>query len=245
MTTQKKTIADKKPASRPAQVKKSVKRARRSRGKQLSKKTTSLTAPDMRYQEVVRKRIIIGYAAAAIITILALIFLLPHISKRVVNQGQLIGVNSEVLQYTDTVAAYCEEYGIGEYATLMMAIMQQESSGHGTDIFQCSESPFNTAYSNDPNSITDTDYSIQVGVETFAYCLELANCKGLSDTDALKIAIQEYNYGNNYAEWALANYGGYSEENAFEFSLMKQYELGWSSYGDPEYVQHVLRYIEL
>ena len=123
--------------------------------------------------------------------------------------------------------------------------MQQESSGQGTDIFQCSESPFNTEYDNTPGSIADTAYSIRVGVETFAYCLEQAECKSISDTNALKLALQEYNFGNDYAGWAIANYGGYSEENAFEFSEKMKAELGWETYGDPQYVSHVLQYIEL
>lgn len=210
-----------------------------------SKNIASLTAADRRYREVVRSRVILGCIIAAIILVTALAFFLPRLSARfyTVNKGTLVGVNDDVLQYADAVSGYCREYGIAQYDTLLMALMQQESSGQGTDIFQCSESPFNTEYPNTPGSIADTDYSIKVGVETFAYCLEEAGCKSIADTDRLKIALQEYNFGNDYAGWALANYGGYSEENALAFSEKMKAELGWSSYGDPQYVQHVLQYI--
>ena len=42
--------------------------------------------------------------------------------------------------------------------------------------------------------------------------------------------------------WALTNYGGYSQDNALEFAENMKGKLGWSQYGDPEYVSHVLRY---
>lgn len=195
-----------------------------------------------RRQEVQHARIMIGCAAAAFILIVSLMIFLPKMTHPA-NRGVLTGVNSDVLQYQTQVEAYCREYDIAEYSTLLLALMQQESSGQGTDVFQCSESPFNTEYSNYPGSIADVDYSIRVGVETFAYCLEQAGCRHISDMDALKLAIQEYNFGNNYASWALENYGGYSEENAYAFSEMMKAELGWETYGDVQYVQHVLQYI--
>lgn len=194
-----------------------------------------------RQQEVRHQKIILGCITAATLILLFLIFVLPKFSK---NTGTLKDVNEDVLRYQSQVEAWCSEFDIEEYSTLMLAIMQQESSGQGTDVFQCSESPFNTWYTNEPNSITDIDYSIRVGVETFAYCLSMAGCENIQDTDLLKVAIQEYNFGNNYATWALDNFGGYSLENAAQYSAMMQERLGWSSYGDIEYVPHVLRYID-
>ena len=49
-------------------------------------------------------------------------------------------------------------------------------------------------------------------------------------------------FGNGYISWAVKNYGGYSYANAVEFSEMMAKKLGWSNYGDKEYVPHVLRY---
>ena len=62
------------------------------------------------------------------------------------------------------------------------------------------------------------------------------------DMNHIKLALQGYNYGNGYISWAKENYGGYTYANAVEFSEMMAERNGWSSYGDKEYVSHVLRY---
>ncbi len=198
-----------------------------------------------REQEVKRTKLILGCAIAAVILVILLAVFLPRTAGRTKPQGRLIGVNNDVLQYADAVEAECRKQGIPEFSTLLLALIQQESSGQGTDIFQCSESPFNTQYENIPGSITDVNYSIQVGVETFVYCLDVADCDSLHDTEGVKLALQEYNFGNNYAVWATENYGGYSLESTYAFSEMMKAELGWNTYGDPEYVNHVLRYFQL
>ena len=61
------------------------------------------------------------------------------------------------------------------------------------------------------------------------------------DKKQLKLAWQGYNYGNGYIGWALQR-GGYTEANALQFSQQQAASHGWSSYGDPEYVPHVMRY---
>ena len=58
----------------------------------------------------------------------------------------------------------------------------------------------------------------------------------------IKLALQGYNFGNGYISWAKTNYGGYSYANAVEFSTTQAERLGWDSYGDTQYVSHVLRY---
>jgi len=60
--------------------------------------------------------------------------------------------------------------------------------------------------------------------------------------DNIKLTLQGYNYGNGYISWAKSNYGGYTYANAVEFSTMQAERLGWSNYGDTQYVSHVLRY---
>ena len=79
----------------------------------------------------------------------------------------------------------------GQFEPFFLAIMQQESAGSVPDVMQASESPFNTWYANTPNSIPDPDYSIRVGVETFAYCLEEAGCAAPNQKERLKLALQE------------------------------------------------------
>ena len=69
-----------------------------------------------------------------------------------------------------------------------------------------------------------------------------AGCTSPQDMDKLKLSLQGYNYGNGYITWAIRKYGGYSAENALQFSNEQAASHGWSAYGDPEYVPHVLRY---
>ena len=66
--------------------------------------------------------------------------------------------------------------------------------------------------------------------------------KDSSDINAIKLAIQGYNFGNGYIDWALKNYGGYSRDNAVIFSNKMKAQLNLSGYGDVDYVPHVLRY---
>lgn len=150
-------------------------------------------------------------------------------------------LSDEVLAYTSVIQQYASQYGIPEYVSAIQAIMMQESGGRGIDPMQCSESPYNTRFSHSPGSITDPDYSIEVGVQTFADCISQAGCSSPQDMDKLKLAWQGYNYGNGYIGWALQR-GGYTEANALQFSQEQAASHGWSSYGDPEYVPHVMRY---
>ena len=107
-------------------------------------------------------------------------------------------LSDEVLAYTSVIQQYASQYGIPEYVSAIQAIMMQESGGRGTDPMQCSESPYNTRFPHTPGSITDPDYSIEVGVQTFADCISQAGCSSPQDMDKLKLAWQGYNYGNGY-----------------------------------------------
>ncbi|MDD3279914.1 MAG: CHAP domain-containing protein [Lachnospiraceae bacterium] len=151
-------------------------------------------------------------------------------------------VSQEVQAYAPTIQRYASQYGIPEYVQVIQAIMMQESGGRGTDPMQSSECPYNTRYGNSPNAITDPDYSIQVGIQYYADCLREAQCTSPYDMDRLKLSLQGYNYGNGYITWAVRNHGGYSAENALQFSQEQAASHGWARYGDPEYVPHVLRY---
>lgn len=193
-----------------------------------------------REQQVRRQKILMIAAAAALFLLGIWMFgLLPN------QKGKAVNLSEEVLSYKDLVEKTCKEYEIAAFSQVILAIMQQESGGKVADVMQCSESPYNTLYAQSPNSITDPEYSIRVGIETFAYCLQETGCSSPRQRRLLKLAIQQYNYGNNYAEWALEKDNRYTLENAQEFSDMMKVKLGWSAYGDPEYVPHVLRYYKM
>ncbi len=157
------------------------------------------------------------------------------------NSSTVSSVSAEVGAYEPLIRQYANPYGIGEFVELIKAIMMQESGGRGLDSMQCSEGCFNTKYPRQPNGITDPEYSISCGVQEIKSCLERARVKNPLDMGNIKLALQSYNYGNGYLEWAKAR-GGYTLANAAEFSDMMAQRMGWSSYGDKQYVPHVLQY---
>lgn len=158
------------------------------------------------------------------------------------NSSTVTPVSAEVEAYEPLIRQYARQYGIEEYVELIKAVMMQESSGQGSDPMQASECGYNTRYPNTPNGITDPEYSIDVGIQNLAACLREAGVESPVDMNHIKLALQGYNYGNGYISWAKENYGEYTYANAVEFSEMMAERNGWSSYGDKEYVSHVLRY---
>lgn len=186
------------------------------------------------------------YAAGAFVLIIVPFMVIIGVASMLTSSGEgrsaYVPVSPEVEAYRPLIRLYAAQYGIPEYEDLIAAVMMQESGGQGTDPMQCSESGYNTRYPHAPNSITDPEYSIDVGVHTLADVLNMAGVESLIDLDRISLALQGYNFGPGYISWALANYGGYSELNAIEFSDMMAARYGWAGYGDKAYVSHVLRY---
>ena len=151
-------------------------------------------------------------------------------------------LSAEVLAYEGIITQYAIQYGIEEYVPIIEAIMMQESGGKGNDPMQAAECGFNTKYPHVPNGIEDPVYSIEVGIQNFAECLTVAKVLNINDTNNLYLALQGYNYGKAYITWAYDLFGCYSKANAKVYSDNKKNELKVKVYGDPEYVEHVLRY---
>lgn len=151
-------------------------------------------------------------------------------------------VSAAVLEYAPLIKTYAEKHGIEEYEKLIQAVMMQESGGKTSDPMQCSECMFNTRYENKPGAIEDPEYSIDVGIRYLAYCLDAAGCTGPEDMPGIRLALQGYNYGAGYIDWAVENYGDYSQENAEAFANMMKTKKQIKAYGDTSYVSHVLRY---
>ena len=158
---------------------------------------------------------------------------------------EILPVTEEVKAYEPLIQQYAREHGIGDYVLLIQAVMMQESGGRGTDPMQASECGYNTLYPHAPGSIRDPEYSINVGIQNLADCLSVAQCESPMDMDAIKLALQGYNYGQGYITWAMNKYGEYTKANAVEFSIDAAERYGWNSYGDMNYVPHVLRYYPL
>ena len=183
-----------------------------------------------------------GGSIAALILILVILFggVLCLVGGG--NANAALPVSAEVEAYEPLIRQYATQYGISEYVELIKAVMMQESGGRGLDPMQSSERSFNTRYPREPNGITDPEYSISCGVQELKACLQAADVESPIDMENIKLCLQGYNYGNGYISWAKRNYGGYTSTNASEFSDMMAQRLGWDSYGDKQYVPHVLRY---
>lgn len=156
-------------------------------------------------------------------------------------------VSDAVLAYRPAVERLAARYGMGQYVELILAVMMQESGGLVPDVMQAAEGAFNTRYPHVPNGITDPEYSIECGIQELQYALDKAGCTGPTDLDRIKLALQGYNFGSGYIDWAMERDGGYTKENAIAFSDMMCARPGWnySVYGDKEYVDHVLRYYSI
>lgn len=155
--------------------------------------------------------------------------------------GQPVGGSVEA--YRATVTQLAAQYGMQNYINLILAVMQQESGGKGGDPMQAAEGPFNTRYPKRPNGITDPAYSVECGIQELHQNLQLAGCTGPTDMAGIALALQGYNFGSDFISWAESR-GGYTLANAQAFAQTEASALDWSSYGDPYYVPHVLRYYQ-
>lgn len=144
--------------------------------------------------------------------------------------GGSYAVSANVLRYEPLVRKYAIQNGIENYVTVLLALIQQESGGRELDVMQSSESQ-----GLPPGTITDPEYSIEIGVAYFAERLIQAN-------GDLQLTLQSYNFGPGFIPYALER-GGYSKETAIAYSQKMALEMGWSSYGDINYVDNVMRYI--
>ena len=183
-----------------------------------------------------------GWVAVVIILIIVLFGCAVSLFGGGGNSNSYTPVSAEVEAYEPLIQQYARQHGIPEYTELIKAVMMQESGGRGNDPMQASECGYNTRYPNTPNGITDPEYSINVGIQNLAACLSAAEVENPIDMEHIKLALQGYNFGNGYISWAKTNYGGYSYANAVEFSTTQAERLGWDSFGDTQYVSHVLRY---
>ncbi len=208
------------------------------RGMSRRKSRGSAWAVPLREQKIHRWNVVLAAVLAAVIAVA----LVSQMVRDVEESSNGAGLSEEVIGYTGTIEKYAREYGMQAYVPLIQAVMMQESRGQTTDPMQSSECNFNKKYSNSPGAIEDPEYSIDVGIQYLNACLDEAKCGGPKDIEHIRLALQGYNYGNGYIAWALEKDGGYTQENAREFSEMMRQKLGERVYGDPEYAAHVLRY---
>lgn len=149
-------------------------------------------------------------------------------------QNGMANVSPLVEQWRPHVERIAAEFGISEYVELLLAMIAQESGGDAErypDILQSSESAGNA-----PNTISDPIKSLEQGIKYFASLVESGKAAGV-DTETV---LQAYNFGGGYIGYIRDNYNGkHSEAAARAFSSMMASRMGWSSYGDVKYVEHV------
>ena len=155
-------------------------------------------------------------------------------------------LSSEVEAYRKQVLEQAKKEGMEAYIELFLAVMQQESGGLGKDVFQASESKGLA-----PNTLGIKE-SIEQGVKYLSAMLKKAKCTSPDDTLQIKLALQGYNFGGGYIDYASEKDGKWTQDNTFSYAKKKSggkrntgsraEVLGPWHYGDQYYTQHVLRY---
>lgn len=184
---------------------------------------------------------ILGKTGALLLSPFVLLFMVCGV--KVAGFAINVGLSDEVNQLMPLIQQACVQWNIPEYAPLVAAVVMQESGGRaeavGGDVMQCAESmgyPVGTP--------VPVEESISHGTHLLANYLAQAGSTGPADLSAISLALQSYNFGGGFMAWAQAR-GGYSKENAQLFAQQQAAAMGWSDYGDAEYVDHVLRYYQI
>lgn len=119
-----------------------------------------------------------------------------------------ISVSADVLKHQPMVEKYAKEYGILEYVSMLLAIIEVESGGKLKDVMQSSES-----LGLPPNSL-DTEASIKQGTKYFSDLLRSAKASGVDENTV----IQAYNYGGAFIDYVAKRGNSYSFELAESFA---------------------------
>ena len=139
-----------------------------------------------------------GVASVLVIVIIVLIGCGAAIFGSQDESTETLPLSAEVEAYEPVIRKYAKQYGIPDYVLLIQAVMMQESDGRGNDPMQASECGYNTQYPRTPGGITDPEYSIAVGIQNLADCLQTAGAESPIDLDHIQLALQGYNFGSGY-----------------------------------------------
>jgi len=145
-------------------------------------------------------------------------------------------VPGKILKWRPIVQEYCVKYKCPEYVDFILALMYQEIGETDTlDVMQSSES-----IGLPPNSIKDPVQSIDIGVKHFKSVLDLGTKKGVD----FPTIVQSYNFGSGYIDYVSSNGKKHTKELATSFSAKEAVVNGWISYGDVNYVEHVMSKVD-
>ena len=211
------------------------------------------------------KKKIIGLSGVFIALVLVIVLTIPLMVSMIVTVmfGGNEDNNSEAADYYDgmyvslllsdavedyrpKVLTQAKKQGMEAYIELFLAVMQQESGGNGNDVFQASESK-----GLPPNTLS-ADESIKQGVAYLSAMIRKAGCTSPTDIAHIKLALQGYNFGGGYIDFAIKKDDKWTQNNTFAYAKKQSKgkrntgkrveQLGPWHYGDQYYTQHVLRY---
>lgn len=159
------------------------------------------------------------------------------------NIQNIEGMNPELAALIEEIAGpYEAEYpGI---VNILKAISMNESGGGtnpaaGDDPMQAAESMGQAAGS----QVGGFRRSVEAAVAAITNAWDKAKANGIDD---LRVVIQSYNYGSGFVDYVVKNSSNkkYSKKLAQEASEYYAAKQGWSSYGDPNYVDpKIYRYL--
>ena len=118
---------------------------------------------------------------------------------------------------------------------ILKAISMNESSGGKNP--DCKDDPMQAAESlgkKAGSSIGGMENSVNAGIKALTNAWDKAVGYGIND---VRVVIQAYNYGSGFVDYVHNQGSGtYTKKLAEDFSAMWKKQLGWSVYGDPDYV---------
>lgn len=173
-----------------------------------------------------KKYAIIG-SLSLLFPVILLFFMVILISDDSSDDGGMNGdisfevqeVSIYTLEHKSMVEKYAEEYGISEYVSVLLAIIEVESGGLAEDVMQSSESA-----GLPPNSLS-TEESIKQGCKYFSDILKIGENKGCD----IWTVIQSYNFGSSYINY-VSRYG-----NMHTYDLAKNFANNMASGEKVEY----------
>lgn len=184
------------------------------------------------FRRAVLKLLVLGMLLAGIVFVVLIIGICSVIGTD--NESNVSGFDTEmqggfpqqVEGYRELITNLCQEYNtqpdkldLSLYINAMLAIIEIESGGAGTDPMQASECGYNTEYPRGPGAIQDAEYSCRCGVQYARDAFIKFGVSGPDDMDRLSAAVQGYNFGiDGWYKWLSERGGKYTVDLAKQYS---------------------------
>lgn len=124
------------------------------------------------------------------------------------DHGGGVSISADVLKHQPMVEKHANKYGVSDYVSTLLAIIEVESGGNLQDVMQSSES-----LGLPPNTL-DTEASIKKGTKYFSELLQSAEANNVDE----RTVIQAYNYGGGFINYVAQKGKAYQFELAESFA---------------------------